>query len=82
MVDARTVRFAAADLPTVLDGVKSVVACKGKKVATFDLTKDYESEELEKHLIGPSGNLRAPTLRRGKNLFVGFNADALANFVS
>jgi len=31
--------------------------------------------ELKKHLIGPSGNLRAPTVRVGDRLFVGFNPD-------
>jgi hypothetical protein len=28
------------------------------------------------HLLGPTGNLRAPTARIGKTLLVGFNADA------
>jgi len=32
-------------------------------------------EELKKLLIGPSGNLRAPTVRRGKKLFVGFEPE-------
>jgi len=26
-------------------------------------------------MLGPSGNLRAPTIRRGKTLLVGFNED-------
>ena len=28
------------------------------------------------HLLGPTGNLRAPTLRQGKTLLVGFSEDA------
>ena len=28
------------------------------------------------HLLGPTGNLRAPTLRKGKTLVVGFNEEA------
>jgi hypothetical protein len=34
--------------------------------------------ELKKLLIGPSGNLRAPTARAGDRLFVGFNAEEFA----
>ena len=43
----------------------------------LSLKKDQPSDtELAKLLIGPSGNLRAPTIRRGKKLFVGFNEAA------
>jgi arsenate reductase-like glutaredoxin family protein len=27
-------------------------------------------------LLGPTGNLRAPTIKKGKTLFVGFNEEA------
>ncbi len=33
------------------------------------------SDTLAALLLGPTGNLRAPTLRKGKTLIVGFNAD-------
>lgn len=32
-------------------------------------------DELLEHLLGRSGTLRAPTIRTGKRLLVGFNAD-------
>lgn len=49
-------------------------AAKGKKVVHLDLRKAKPSkDELTKLMIGPSGNLRAPTLRVGKTLVVGFN---------
>ena len=49
-------------------------ATKGKKVIHFDLKKDKPSStELLAVMIGPSGNLRAPTVRKGKTLFVGFD---------
>jgi hypothetical protein len=35
-----------------------------------------DEETLLAHLLGPTGNLRAPTLRKGKTLLVGFSADA------
>ncbi len=49
---------------------------KGKKVTDVDLKKDGLSEdEIAKLMLGPTGNLRAPTLRKGKTLVVGFNED-------
>ena len=35
-----------------------------------------DDETLVGYLLGPSGNLRAPTIRKGKTLFVGFSEDA------
>lgn len=53
-----------------------IVVAKGKKVTVLDMKKDAPDDEtLLKHLLGPSGNLRAPTMRRGKTLFIGFNVD-------
>lgn len=61
-------------------GTKVVVA-KGKKVLEFKLVSAMEGEEralLEKAVIGPSGNLRAPTARVGKTFLVGFNPEMWA----
>ena len=56
-------------------------AAKGKKVVHVDLRKAKPSKaELIKLMIGPSGNLRAPTLRVGTTLVVGFN-DAMYDTV-
>lgn len=57
-----------------------VVAAKGKKIVEFKLragklSGDAEVEDLRKAIIGPSGNLRAPTLFVGKSLYVGFSAE-------
>ncbi len=46
---------------------------KGKKVVRLDMKKDKpDKQTLSKLLLGPTGNLRAPTLRVGKKLVVGF----------
>jgi len=51
-----------------------IVASKGKKVVRFDLKKEKLSDEaLAAAIIGPSGNLRAPAVRVGKTLLVGFD---------
>lgn len=53
------------------------MVARGKKVLTFKMKSDApEDEELLKLMLGRSGTLRAPTLRRGKTLLVGFNTDA------
>ncbi|WP_439625222.1 ArsC family (seleno)protein [Gemmata sp.] len=76
-VDARKVRFTEAEALKLLDGVETLVAMKGPKVVRFDLKKDRPAdEELLKHLMGPTGNLRAPAARVGRTLLIGFNDEA------
>jgi hypothetical protein len=59
------------------------VVARGKKVVTFDLRKNPPDDEtLAAHLLGPTGNLRAPTLRRGKTLYVGFSEDIYRELTS
>jgi hypothetical protein len=59
--------------------VRHVFVAKGKKVLHFDMQDNPPADtELKTHLIGPSGNLRAPTVRAGDRLFVGFNPDEYA----
>jgi hypothetical protein len=54
-----------------------VVVARGKKVVTFDMKKDLPDDDtLAAHLLGPTGNLRAPALRKGKTLLVGFGEEA------
>jgi len=58
-------------------GVDKIVVAKGKKIVTFDMRSNPpDAETLVAHLLGPTGNLRAPTLRHGKTLLVGFSAEA------
>jgi arsenate reductase-like glutaredoxin family protein len=54
-----------------------VIVARGKKMVCFDMKKDPPDEAtLLAYLLGPTGNLRAPTLRKGKTLLVGFSEDA------
>ena len=76
-VDARTVRYDEADALNVLEGIDKLVAMRGTKIEEFDLKNDRPADDvLLAKLIGPSGNLRAPTVRIGRTLLVGFNAEA------
>jgi arsenate reductase-like glutaredoxin family protein len=57
--------------------VKSIVAAKGKSIVKIDLAKDKPSDdEITAALLGPTGNLRAPTMRVGKTLLVGYSEEA------
>ena len=54
----------------------NVVVARGKKIVRFDMKRDAPDDEtLLAHLLGPTGNLRAPTVRKGKTLYVGFSED-------
>ena len=78
-VDAAKTRYGAADALKLLDGVDTLIATRGKKVETFDLKNDRPDDEtLLARLMGPTGNLRAPTARVGRTLVVGFNPEVYA----
>jgi hypothetical protein len=58
----------------VLKGVDQLYVAKGKKVVHVDLERAKPPRaELLGLLLGPTGNLRAPTLRKGRTLLVGFD---------
>ena len=73
VVDARKETLAKRETIAILRKVTRVVAMKGKKVADYDLKRDPPPEkELLEAILGPTGNLRAPAVRFGKTLVVGF----------
>lgn len=81
-VDATKTRFDADAALSLLDDIGKVVAMKGPRVVVFDLKKSRPAdEELLAHLMGPTGNLRAPTARVGKTLLVGFNEETYRKFL-
>lgn len=57
------------------DAAKRVVVAKGKKVSDFSPGGKAAAEVVDA-MLGPTGNLRAPTLRQGKTVVVGFNEEA------
>jgi arsenate reductase-like glutaredoxin family protein len=67
-------RDAALDLAKSAD---TVVVARGKKVVTFDMKNAPPDDDiLVSYLLGRSGNLRAPTIRKGNMLLVGFGEAA------
>jgi arsenate reductase-like glutaredoxin family protein len=76
-VDARKERFGPDDAVKLTQDIAEIIAAKGKKVVRYNLAKDKPGrQDLLAVMIGPSGNLRAPTLRKGKKLLIGFDPAA------
>lgn len=81
-VNANKTKLGPRDALALLDGIDRFVAMKGKRISIFDLKKDRpEDSELLAHLMGPTGNLRAPTARVGRTLLVGFNEEGYEEYV-
>ena len=54
-----------------------LIAAKGKKVTTLDLqTAPPADDVLAGLMLGPTGNLRAPIMRVGQTILVGYNDQA------
>ncbi len=74
VVNARKEQFDRARTLALLRPLSEVIAVKGKKILRFSLKKDQQPPDaLLAAVIGPSGNLRAPAIRTGKILVVGFH---------
>ena len=75
-MDARKTRMGPKEAMALLDGANELLAAKGKKVERIDLRKGKpDKATVARLMIGPSGNLRAPTLRVGKKILVGFDEE-------
>lgn len=76
-VDGTKVKVAPAEALKLLAGVDRLVAMRGRSVTAVDLKSDRPDDDtLLGLMIGRTGHLRAPTVRVGKTLLVGFNTDA------
>jgi len=73
-VDAKKQTIKGDQALGVLAGADHLYAAKGKRVVHVDLRKGKpDRTTLLALLLGPTGNLRAPTLRKGRTLLVGFD---------
>lgn len=59
-----------------------VYATKGKKVLHLDMKTNPSDDEIAALIVGPSGNLRAPALRLGTTLLVGFDAETYTRLLT
>jgi arsenate reductase-like glutaredoxin family protein len=73
-IDAKKVKLAEADALALAKKVETIHAARGKRLVTFNMKVNKPADAiLLEHLIGRSGNLRAPAAIIGKTLIVGFN---------
>ena len=64
------------DAAKLAANAKTVIVAKGRKLDTFKVSKKTPSDDLVEAMLGPTGNLRAPTVQSGSTVLVGFNEDA------
>jgi arsenate reductase-like glutaredoxin family protein len=63
------------DARKLLKGADRLIVAKGKKVTEYELGARIAGETVDA-MLGPTGNLRAPTAIVGGTVLVGFNEDA------
>ena len=67
MIDAK-VKLGRTDALELAAAASTVIVAKGKKVVRFNMRKEPPDEgTLLGHMLGPTGNLRAPTIRNWSN---------------
>ncbi len=77
VVNATKDRINAVEALKHLGGVDTLIAVKGKRVETLDLKHARPDDDAILALImGPTGNLRAPTAKVGTTMVVGFSDEA------
>lgn len=75
-IDAKKETQGRKEALALLDKASRAVIAKGKKRIDFDLKKDPPSrDDLLSAALGPTGNLRAPTLVVGKTVVIGFQPE-------
>ena len=55
-----------------------MIVAKGKKVDAWKTAGKAPADAVAA-MLGPTGNLRAPTIRRGKTVVVGFNEEVFSD---
>lgn len=64
----------AGDAKKILKAADKLIVAKGKKLSEFSVAASVKKDAVEA-MLGPTGNLRAPTLIIGKTVMVGFNEE-------
>lgn len=68
-------RLGADDARALARAATTVIVAKGRQVQTFK-PRGAPGDDLVAAMLGPTGNLRAPTIVVGKTVVVGFDADS------
>lgn len=67
-------KLGKSDAEELFKSASRVIVCKGKLVEEWKPSGKIDADGVAK-MLGPTGNLRAPTIRKGKTLVIGYNDD-------
>ena len=67
-------KLQASDAEAIARESKTMVVMKGKKVTHFKVGEET-TEDAVTAMLGNTGNMRAPLIRAGKLVLVGFNEE-------
>jgi hypothetical protein len=67
-------KLGKADAAAMAKAAATVIVAKGKKVSEFK-PGGKASAEVVAAMLGPTGNLRAPAIRAGKTVVIGYSDD-------
>ena len=67
-------KLGAKDAKELASKATKVMVFKGKKITEFAVSRN-PGKALVESMLGPTGNLRAPTIVSGKIILVGFNEE-------
>ena len=82
-MDAKKAVLKGPEALALARAAQQLYVAKGKKIVHVDLTRDAPDDAtLLGLMLGPTGNLRAPTVRHGKTLIVGFDAATYAGVLA
>lgn len=79
-VDANKVKLADEQAWEVLAGSREIVVGRGKKFLVFTPSASSRNEILQ-HCLGRTGNLRAPALKVGSRMIIGYNDDMYQKYL-
>ena len=82
-MDAKNAVLKGPEALALARAAQQLYVAKGKKIVHVDLKRDAPDDAtLLGLMLGPTGNLRAPTVRHGKTLIVGFDAATYAGLLA
>lgn len=71
-------KLGLGDARALVEQADRLVVAKGKKLTELDVGAEPPTDDaVTRLMLGPTGNLRAPTLRVGRTLVVGYNEQVM-----
>lgn len=80
-VDAKKQTIGGQDVWRRLAEADHLFIASGKKILEFS-ANDSQKDEILSKATGRTGNLRAPTLKFGRDLYIGFNQELYNRLVA